>query len=199
MIWLAQFALLVLLGSGPTSQGTPPAPAPLALPSPLPAPSPSPSATAPGSPSAQPPASATQPPASGTEPPAAATPPPAVPTPPPTATPAPAPTFAYRFVPKAQASPDPSAPQIIEVDLNSRVLHGTIAIRVLTNAVVTKVENHTNGRADVIPQTGPGEFIAVSKLPNIPFFARGMGYSLEFVAFAADGTKTSVKVPVKLG
>jgi hypothetical protein len=189
MIWQAQFALLAvlaLLGTAPSGQA-----APTPVPSAAPTPSPGPSATAGSSPNAQPPPSATELPAPTQPPPAT--------TPRPTATPAPAPTFGYRFVPKAQASPDPNAPQIIEVDLNSRVLRGTIAIRVLTNSVVTKVENHTNGRADVIPQTGPGEFIAVSNLPKIPFFARGFTVNLQFVAFAADGSKTSVTVPVKLG
>jgi hypothetical protein len=39
----------------------------------------------------------------------------------------------------------------------------------------------------------------VSNLPKIPFFARGFTVNLQFVAFAADGSKTSVTVPVKLG
>ena len=164
-------------------------------------PSPSPSTPAPavapsGTPASPPATSPEQPPAAAGSPAATA---PASPALAPTLSPAPQPTFAYRFVPHPQASPNPGAPQIIEVDLNSRVLKGTIAIRVLTNDVVTRVENHTNGRADVIPQTGPGEFIAVSKLPKLPFFARGFGVDLEFVAYAADGTKTSVKVPVKIG
>jgi hypothetical protein len=102
-------------------------------------------------------------------------------------------------VPKPAASPDPEAPQILEVDLNSRQLKDTIAIRVLTNAAVTRVESRSNGRSGVVPQVGPGEFIAVGKLPKIPFIARGWTINLEFIAYAADGRKTSVKVPVKLG
>ena len=197
MIWysgLAPLALLALLGAGAPAQSTSASPPP---PSASPAPSPVPPT----------PAAAPAPtPAAATPPLPALTPGPALPTPlvppasaEPALTPSPLPTFGYRFVPRPAASPDPTAPQIIEVDLNSGKLRDRIAIRVLTNEVVTRVENHTNGRADAIPQTGPGEFIAVSKLPKIPFIARGMRINLEFVAYAADGRKTSVKVPVQLG
>ena len=80
------------------------------------------------------------------------------------------------------------------------MLCDTIAIRVLTNDVVTRVENHTNGRADAIPQTGPGEFIAVTELPNDSVDRRGFTINLESIAFAADSAQAiSVKVPVRLG
>jgi hypothetical protein len=180
-------------------------------PAPVPVPSAAPTAAPSGVPSsvpATPAASASPPPgtvpsgrpsvapsgAPGAEPPPATQAPAAAPT----ATPEPWPTFGYRFVPRPAASPDPAAPQIVEVDLNSRRLHDRIAIRVLTNEVVTRVENHTNGRADIIPHTGPGEFIAVSKLPKLPFIVRGMTVDLRFVAFTADGRTASVKVPVQL-
>ena len=184
MISLAHLALAAVLGIAPPGQAPPsPAPAPAAT-------------TAPAEPGSPPPMVPSQPPLpspSGTPSPVTPTP-----SPKPSATPAPQPTFGYRFFPHAQASPDPTAPQILFVDLNSRTLHDFIAIRVLTNDAVVKVENHTNGRSDIIPHTGPGEFIAVSKLPKLPFIARGMTVDLQFVAYAADGRKTSVKVPVKL-
>jgi hypothetical protein len=177
MILLAQLVLLASLDGPPAVQNTPPAPPPAGA---SPVPSPAPLATASAAPTTLPSAA---PPAPSTAPPP---------------TPTPEPTFGYRYVPRPAASPDPTAPQILAVDLNSRQLHDRIAIRVLTNDVVTRVENHTNGRSDIIPHTGPGEFIAVSKLPKIPFIARGMTVVLQFVAYAADGRKASVKVPVEL-
>jgi hypothetical protein len=181
MTWISQFVLLAALAA---------APSPSAAPS---VPTPQPSAAAPqaGPSPAPPPTGAPASAAASGAPPATA--------PPPTATPAPAPTFNYHFVPRPEASPDPTAPQILEVDLNSRVLRDTIAIRVMTNDVVTRVENHTQGHSDVIPQVGPGQFLATGKLPKVPFIARGWTINLEFVAFGPDGRKTSVKVPVKLG
>jgi len=120
---------------------------------------------------------------------------------PPAHSPAPAttPNYTYRIVPKPDPSADPLGPEIVEVDLNNRKVTDTIAIRVITNDAVVKVTSGAMGRSGVVPQTGPREFTAVSKIQRVPFFARGWGITLEIVAYTADGRKTSVKVPVTLG
>jgi hypothetical protein len=111
----------------------------------------------------------------------------------PTPSPRPTPIYHFKFVPPVKASSNPDDPQILEVDLNSQTLHGTIAMRILTNAVVTKVVTSSNGRSGSVPQIGPGEFAATSSVPKFP-----ITITLEFVASTADGRSTSVKIPVKL-
>jgi hypothetical protein len=111
----------------------------------------------------------------------------------PAPTAAPTPVYHFKFVPPVKASPNPADPQILEVDLNSQTLHGTIAMRILTNAVVTKVITRSNGQSGTVPQIGPGAFAATGSVPKLP-----IKITLEFVASTADGRSTSVKIPVKL-
>ncbi len=138
---------------------------------------------------------------------------PGAPTPPslPTAAPTAAPTvvpatpsplpFKYRFIPRSAIHPKPGQPQIYAVYLNDKNLHslGPIRIRVETTADVVKVVSRSNGRDGVIPLVSPGTFEASSTLPKIPFIAAGMTLDLEFIATTADGRKSVVRVPVRLG
>jgi len=107
----------------------------------------------------------------------------------------PLPAMNYQTVPKPAASVDPTQPVIIEIDLNEKVLTGVIAIRVITSAAVVKVTSSSNGHSGDLPQVGPGEFEAISKLPKLPFT---FSTTILFVATSADGRKASVKVPVKI-
>ncbi len=145
---------------------------------------------------------------------ASAAPPAASPTPMnlpgfPTATPEPEPSasptgspiaYAYRFVPRQPEHPEPGTPQIFAVYLNSKTLvsQGPISIKVWTDNGTVKVTSSNGGRQGVIPMVAPGDFEANSKLPKIPFIASGMTVDLEFTAIAADGRKTTVRVPVAL-
>jgi len=117
----------------------------------------------------------------------------------PAATPTPSP-FHYRFVPRLKPDPAPGEPQILEVDLNDDVLRsrGTIDMRIVTNSAVSKVVSRGNGREGIVPQAGPGEFIAHGNLPSIPFIASGWTVKLQFIASAPDGRSTTVTVPVRL-
>jgi len=107
----------------------------------------------------------------------------------------PLPAMNYQTVPKPAASVDPAQPAIIEIDLNEKVLTGVIAIRVITSAAVVKVTSSSNGHSGDLPQVGPGEFEAISKLPKLPFT---FSTTILFIATSADGRKASVKVPVKI-
>ena len=116
----------------------------------------------------------------------------------------PAPTadpLPYKTVPQPQASAEPGAPVILEVDLNDTHLrtHGRIAMRILTSPDVVSVVSRSKGHQGEVPRVGPGVFYAESTLPGVPFVARGMHLNLEFVATTADGKSTSVRVPVILG
>ncbi len=127
----------------------------------------------------------------------------------PTATPSPGPSpspsgspiaYGYRFVPRQPEHPEPGAPQIIAVYLNSKTLvsQGPISIKVWTDPGTVKVTSSNGGRQGIIPMVSPGDFEANSKLPKFPFIASGMTLDLEFTAIAADGRRTTVHVPVAL-
>ncbi len=198
MISLPSLALALALNL-PAAQPIPPAPplpAPTGSPAATPAPAssgatPGPAASPSPGPSASPPIPGGSPPTSGASPlPQTGSP---APTASPVPTPRPTPIYHFKFVPPVKASPNPDDPQILEVDLNSQTLHGTIAMRILTNAVVTKVVTSSNGHSGTVPQVGPGEFAATGSVPKVPFTI-----TLEFVASTADGRSTSVKIPVKL-
>jgi hypothetical protein len=105
----------------------------------------------------------------------------------------PLPAMNYKTVFQPPASPGPTLPIILEVDLNDKVLRGSVAIRVLTSENVVKVVSGAMGRSGQIPQVGPGDFEGMSKIPKLP-----MSLKLEVVATSADGRTTSVKIPVSL-
>ncbi|MGH7729575.1 MAG: hypothetical protein ACREM2_12415, partial [Vulcanimicrobiaceae bacterium] len=86
------------------------------------------------------------------------------------------------------------------VYLNDATLHsrGPIAIRVITNETVAKVVSRSGGHGGALTQVGPGEFVAQSTLPAIPFLARGSQVELEFVAYGPTGKTVTVDVPVTL-
>jgi len=124
-------------------------------------------------------------------------------TPSPEASPSPSGTpiaYGYRFVPHQPEHPEPGTPQIFAVYLNSKTLvsQGPISIKVWTDPGTVKVTSSSGGRQGVIPMVSPGDFEANSKLPKFPFIASGMTLDLEFTAIAADGRKTTVRVPVAL-
>ncbi len=186
--WFSPFVLVAILAAfAPSAGALAPPMLPPATPMPIstdfvepPSPTPAPSLTPMASPTATPTRS---------------------PSPTPIASPSPTatPIYRYRFVPQPPSSPDPTAPQIYAVYLNSAQLHDTIAIRVVTNAVVTKVYSKSGGQSGQLTPSGPGEFTAASKLPKIPFIARGISVNLDIVAYSADGRSTTVRVPVKVG
>jgi len=183
---IATVTLALTLANG-TAQ-PPPAPPPVPVPSAA-APAPAPS----GTPEPLPNASAVASPSTTAEPAPSVTPAAAA-----TATPE---AYKYPFVPRQPAVHELGEPQIFEVFLNDKTLHGggRIAIKVVTSLDVVKVITRSNGREGAIPETAPGDFETSSRLPKIPFIAAGMTTFLEFVAFTADGKSVSVKVPVKLG
>jgi hypothetical protein len=108
--------------------------------------------------------------------------------------------FIYTPAPGSQSNADPKAPQILEIDLNSRVLSapGPVRVRVLTNAAVNGVIARTMGRELGVPQESPGVFGADDRLPNIPFFLRNRTYGVQFIASSPDGRNTSITIPVTL-
>jgi hypothetical protein len=110
------------------------------------------------------------------------------------------PDYQYRFVPRQPDRLAPCQPQIFVVELNSKdlVSSGDIDIHVVTNNYVTRVVTKNGGREGTIPQVAPTDFIAFSKLPKLPFIARGMTLDLQFVAYGVDGKTVTVSVPVKL-
>lgn len=177
MIGPTIFALLLTLAQGePTASPTiPPTPVSSVTPGPEPSTSPTPM-NLPGFPTA---------------------------TPAPEASPSPSGTpiaYGYRFVPHQPEHPEPGTPQIFAVYLNSKTLvsQGPISIKVWTDPGTVKVTSSSGGRQGVIPMVSPGDFEANSKLPKFPFIASGMTLDLEFTAIAADGRKTTVRVPVAL-
>jgi hypothetical protein len=119
------------------------------------------------------------------------------PSPSPSATPI---AYGYRFVPHQPEHPEPGTPQIFAVYLNSKTLvsQGPISIKVWTDPGTVKVTSSSGGRQGIIPMLSPGDFEANSKLPKFPFIASGMTLDLEFTAIAADGRRTTVRVPVAL-
>jgi len=163
--------------SAPASTIIPPAPTPTAAPVPTAAPSPSPAAAPP-----PPPPSPTLPP-----------------TPPPPETPTPTPN-PYGFV--VTPTPAPSgSPQILEIDLNDRVLHkgGLLMLRVLTSPDVSAVVMRTLGREVGVARTGPGLFMGDTVLPSaIPFFLLHRTYAVQFVASTPDGRNATATVDVRL-
>lgn len=108
--------------------------------------------------------------------------------------------YGYRFVPVPPAHPEPGDPQIMAIYLNSNTLRsqGLIAIKVVTDPGTVKVTSGSNGREGEVPRISPGDFEAVSKLPKIPFIAKGMTIKMRFTALGADGKRTIVDVPVAL-
>ncbi len=108
--------------------------------------------------------------------------------------------YGYRFVPHQPEHPEPGTPQIFAVYLNSKTLvsQGPISIKVWTDPGTVKVTSSSGGRQGIIPMVAPGDFEANSKLPKFPFIASGMTLDLEFTAIAADGRRTTVRVPVAL-
>lgn len=123
-----------------------------------------------------------------------------VPTVPPSPTVAP---YSYIYTPApaaTSASPDPTAPQILEIDMNARVLDapGPIRVRILTSSSVTSVTARTMGHELGVPQQAPGIFGADDEIPNIPSWLRNRTYGVEFIAASADGRTTSVTLPITL-
>ncbi len=166
-----------------------------ALPTPSPVPTDAaPPATASAAPMLPPGATATESPATGASPAATSTTTPS-PAPPSTASP-----YAYRFVPRQPAHPEPGAPQIFAVYLNSKTLRsrGSILIKVETDLGTVKVTSRSNGREGIVPRIAPGDFEAASTLPKIPFIASGITTYLDFIATSASGLKTTVRVPIAL-
>jgi hypothetical protein len=169
-----------------------------------PTPTPVPTGTATPAPASAAPATSAptivESPASGVSPAATASLAPA-----PTATPSPtspatASPYAYRFVPRQPAHPEPGAPQIFAVYLNGKTLRsrGPILIKVETDLGTVKVTSRSNGREGIVPRIAPGDFEAASTLPKIPFIASGITTYLDFIATSASGLKTTVRVPIAL-
>jgi hypothetical protein len=122
----------------------------------------------------------------------------------PSSTPSPAPTptglnlppLTYRVVPKQPASPAPGAPQILEIDFNSETIMSTIAMRVLTNDVVTKVTATSGGHTGALTVVAPGRFEAMQgKLPRLGLLS--VKVSITFTAYSADGRTTTAVVTLK--
>jgi hypothetical protein len=121
------------------------------------------------------------------------------PAPAPAATSSPTP-FLYRFVPRQPDQPVPGTPQIFAVYLNDKKLHseGPIDIKVSTSPDVVKVVSGSGGKEGIVPMTAPGDFETYSKLPKVPFIAKGMTIYLEITATGQSGAKTTVRVPVQI-
>jgi hypothetical protein len=147
--------------------------------------------------------------------PAIATPAPSAsanPTPPgspsPEASPAPSPTptglnlppLKYHITPKQPPSPDPTSPQILEIELYDQVVYSTktFAARATTNDVVTKVTISSNGQSGQMTLVAPGRFESIGNIPKLPGIIGGLNVNLVFMATTADGRSTSVKVPMKV-
>ena len=164
----------------------------LAAASPAPSPSPFPSPAASATPAAIP-----------SLPPNVPTPIPIpIPTPTPSPTPSATPTglnlppLTYRVVPKQTASPALGAPQILEIDFNSETITSTIAMRVLTNDVVTKVIANSGGHSGPLTMVAPGRFEAMQgKLPRLGLLS--VKVSITFTAYSADGRTTTAVVTLK--
>ena len=109
-------------------------------------------------------------------------------------------TYQYRFIPAQPKVVTAGAPQIYAVYLNNKKLRslGPILIRVLTSPNVVKVASSSNGRMGLVPNVGPGDFEANSKLPKLPFVASGITTTIDFIATTAAGKKVTVGVPVEL-
>jgi hypothetical protein len=121
----------------------------------------------------------------------------ASPSPTPAASPVP---YAYRFVPRQPDSPPPGTPQIFAVYLNDKKLRslGPFDIKVATSPDVVKVVTGSGGQDGDLTMVAPGDFEATSKLPKVPFIAKGMIIYLQVIATGQSGTKTTVRVPVQL-
>jgi hypothetical protein len=120
------------------------------------------------------------------------------PTPTPSATPAGLnlPPLTYRVVPTQPASPAPGAPQILEIDFNSETITSTIAMRVLTNDVVTKVIANSGGHSGALTMVAPGRFEAMQgKLPRLGVLS--VKVSVTFTAYSADGRTATAAVTLK--
>ncbi len=170
-----------------------------ANPTPSPSPTAMPSATATAAPSILPSSPPNVPtPLLGTPVPAQSA------TPTPSSTPAPSPTptglnlppLTYRVVPKQPDSPAPGAPQILEIDLNSETITSTIAMRVLTNAVVTKVIAASGGHTGALTMVASGRFEAMQgKLPRLGLLS--VKVSITYTAYSADGRTATAVVTLK--
>lgn len=121
----------------------------------------------------------------------------ASPSPTPEASPMP---YAYRFVPRQPDNPAPGTPQIFAVYLNDKKLHslGPFDIKVATSPDVVKVVTGSGGQDGDLAMVAPGDFEATSKLPKVPFIAKGMIIYLQVIATGQSGVKTTVRVPVQL-
>jgi len=110
------------------------------------------------------------------------------------------PPLTYHITPKQPPSPDPTSPQILEIDLNDQVLYSTktFAARVTTNDVVTKVAISSNGHSGQMTLVAPGRFDSIGNIPKLPAIIGGLSVNLVFTATTADGRSTSVKVPMKV-
>jgi len=179
--------LLVLVLASPAPRPTPAAP---------PA-SPTPIAT--GTPSLVPPIE--------TPPPFASPLPVGTPTPAPLGSPAPSasplatptgiglPPLHYHVVPKPSPSLAPGAPVITDIYLNDETIGNLIAMRVLTNDVVTKVTVKAGGKTGALTEVSPGRFEAKSSVPRIGIMS--VKVAITVTAFTADGRSTSTVVTVK--
>lgn len=121
----------------------------------------------------------------------------ASPSPTPAASPVP---YAYRFVPRQPDNPAPGTPQILAVYLNDKKLRslGPFDIKVATSPDVVKVVTGSGGQDGDLTMVAPGDFEAASKLPKVPFIAKGMIIYLQVIATGQSGAKTTVRVPVQL-
>jgi hypothetical protein len=106
------------------------------------------------------------------------------------------PPLNYRVVPKPPASPAPGAPEILEIDLNEQTITNVIAMRVLTNDVVTKVTASSGGHTGALTMVAPGRFEAMqAKLPRLGILS--VKVSITYTAYSADGRTTTDVVTLK--
>lgn len=112
--------------------------------------------------------------------------------------PTPSPTYNFVFRPMPDASPDPAAPQILEIDLNDRELSagGPLLVRVLTSINTNGVYVHVAGKTLGVPPIVPGRFERSGLMPKLPFFYKGRTYHVDFEAVTVDGKQTHVDVPI---
>ena len=63
---------------------------------------------------------------------------------------------------------------------------------------MVKVVTGSGGQDGDLAMVAPGDFEATSKLPKVPFIAKGMIIYLQVIATGQSGVKTTVRVPVQL-
>jgi hypothetical protein len=105
------------------------------------------------------------------------------------------PPLHYHVVPKPSPSLAPGAPVITDIFLNDETIGNLIAMRVLTNDVVTKVTVKAGGKTGALTEVAPGRFEAKSSVPRIGIMS--VKVAITVTAFTVDGRSTSTVVTVK--